>query len=107
MPDRSRAKRMLQHIERRLNVRVPVGIVRADLLPGQVLLGSQVQAIGNVVRFRVAREGKGTPAPCIKVEVSGLEPLSKRRTRRLSTCLSFLWFSRKPCRKAGEVSRSL
>jgi len=40
----------------------------------------------------------------ILVEVSGLEPLSKRRTRRLSTCLSCLWFSRMPCRKAGEAS---
>ena len=56
-----RAKGMLQHIERRLNVRVPIGIVRANLLPGQVLLRSQIQTIGNIVRFRVPREGVGAP----------------------------------------------
>lgn len=41
------------------------------------------------------------------VEVSGLEPLSKRRTRRLSTRLSVLWFSCRPCRMAGEDGLSL
>lgn len=53
---------MLQHIERRFDIRVPVGIVRADLLPRQVLLGSEVETIGIVVRFRVPRESIGTPA---------------------------------------------
>ena len=43
----------------------------------------------------------------IFVEVSGLEPLSKRRTRRLSTRLSVLWFSCRPCRMAGEDGLSL
>lgn len=62
-----RAKRMLQHIKRRLNVRVPVGIVRADLLPGEFLLGSEIQTIGNVVRFRVPREGVGAPAPAFSL----------------------------------------
>ena len=42
-----------------------------------------------------------------EVEVSGLEPLSKRRAWRLSTRLSFLWFSNCPCREAGEDSLSL
>ena len=41
------------------------------------------------------------------VEVSGLEPLSKRYTRQLSTRLSVLWFSSRPCRMAGEDDLSL
>ena len=45
-----RAKRMLQHLERRFDIRVAIGIVRADLLPGQVLLRRQIQTIGNIVR---------------------------------------------------------
>lgn len=57
-----RAKRMLQHIEHRHDIRVTVRIVRADLLPGQVLLGSEVETIGIVVRFRGPRESIGTPA---------------------------------------------
>ena len=47
------------------------------------------------------------PARHFSVEVSGLEPLSKRRTRRLSTRLSVLWFSSRPCRMAGEDGLSL
>ena len=43
----------------------------------------------------------------IFVEVSGLEPLSKRYTRQLSTRLSVLWFSSRPCRMAGEDDLSL
>lgn len=63
-----RAKRVLQHIERRLDIRVAVGIVRTDLLSGQVLLRSQVQTVGNVVRLRVPGESIGAPA-------AGIHPL--------------------------------
>ena len=63
-----RAKGMLKHIERGLDIRVTVGIVCADLLPGQVLLRSEVQTIGDVVRLAVAREGVGAPA-------AGIHPL--------------------------------
>ena len=62
LSENCRAERVLQHIERRFDIRITVGIVRADLLPGQVLLRSQVQTIGNVVGFRVPREGVGAPA---------------------------------------------
>ena len=60
--------------------------------------------------------GKTTGSPAQKkeplglpffVEVSGLEPLSKRYTRQLSTRLSVLWFSSRPCRMAGEDDLSL
>ena len=36
----------------------------------------------------------------IRVEVGGLEPPSKQRTRWLSTCLSGLWFSYPVCGEA-------
>ena len=68
LSENSRAKRVLEDEERGLNIRVAVGIVRADLLPGQVLLRSQVQTVGNVVRLRVPRKSIGTPA-------AGIHPL--------------------------------
>lgn len=36
------------------------------------------------------------------VEMGGLEPPSKQRTRQLSTRLSFHWLSADACRKAGQ-----
>ena len=35
------------------------------------------------------------------VEMGGLEPPSKHRTRELSTRLVFLWFSTNDCRETG------
>ena len=62
LSENCRAERVLQHVECGLDIRVTVGIVRADLLTGQVLLRSKVQTIGNIVRLRVPREGEGAPA---------------------------------------------
>jgi len=36
------------------------------------------------------------------VEMGGLEPPSKHRTRKLSTRLVFLWFSTHGCRETGH-----
>lgn len=63
-----RAKRMLQQIERRLNIRVAVGIVHAELVAGEVILGGDVEEAGDVVGFRVAGEGVSAPA-------AGVHPL--------------------------------
>ena len=37
LSENCRAERVLQHIERRFDIRITVGIVRADLLPGQMV----------------------------------------------------------------------
>ena len=64
----------------------------------------QIGAIIGAIKMKNALQ---QPARHFFVEVSGLEPLSKRRTRRLSTRLSVLWFSCRPCRMAGEDGLSL
>ncbi len=38
-----------------------------------------------------------------EVELGGLEPPSKHRTRQLSTRLFFLWLSATGCRKTGHL----
>ena len=38
----------------------------------------------------------------LSVEMGGLEPPSKHRTRQLSTRLVFLWLSAEGCRKTGH-----
>ncbi len=43
----------------------------------------------------------------MNVEMGGLEPPSKHRTRQLSTRLFFLWFSIGVCRKTGQLQLSL
>ncbi len=53
------------------------------------------------------KKGRAKKPASSGVEVKGLEPLSKRRTRQLSTCLSVLWFLCCPCRMAGEDNLSL
>ena len=46
---------------------------------------------------------KGSQDNCepFLVEMGGLEPPSKHRTRQLSTRLVFLWFSTHGCRETG------
>ena len=42
------------------------------------------------------------PVSFFCVEMGGLEPPSKHRTRKLSTRLVFLWFSTHGCRETGH-----
>ena len=46
------------------------------------------------------RVKKAAVEGCFSVEVGGVEPPSKQRTRWLSTCLSGLWFSYPVCGEA-------
>ena len=69
--------------------------------------GSREGRIGAKIGASKMKSALQQPARHFSVEVSGLEPLSKRRTRRLSTRLSVLWFSCRPCRMAGEDGLSL
>jgi len=57
-----RAVRVLQDVEGLLNIGISVGIVRAEPVAGQMLLGGFVQAGGQLVALRVAREGISAPA---------------------------------------------
>lgn len=63
-----RAERVLEDVERLLEVRITVGIVHAELVAGEVILGGDVKEAGDVVGFRVAGEGVGAPA-------AGIHPL--------------------------------
>ena len=64
--------------------------------------GSREGRIGAKIGASKTKNALQYPARHISVEVSGLEPLSKRRAWRLSTRLSVLCFSCRPCRMAGE-----
>ena len=57
-----RAERVLEDVERLLEVRITVGVVHAELVAGEVILGGDVEEAGDVVGFRVAGEGVGAPA---------------------------------------------
>lgn len=53
---------VLQDVEGRLEVRIAVGVVGADVVAGKVLTGLLVQAIGQLVREGVAVVGVAAPA---------------------------------------------
>lgn len=57
-----RAERVLEDVEGGLEVRITVGIVHAELVSGEVILGGDIEETGDVVGFRVAGEGVGAPA---------------------------------------------
>ena len=53
---------VLQDVEDRLEVRIAVGVISADIVAGKVLTGLLVQAIGQLVREGVAVISVGAPA---------------------------------------------
>lgn len=71
---RSRATRVLQLVERCLLVRITVGVVRPELMPRQVLLGSTIQCRSKMVTLRLPRTGVARPA-------GGIVPLTVGTSR--------------------------
>ena len=53
---------MFEDVERSLEVRISVGIIRADAVPRQMLSGRLVEAVGQLVGQGVAVVGVGAPA---------------------------------------------
>ena len=49
-----RAERVLEDVEGGLEVRITIGIVHAELVAWEVILGGDVEETGDVVGFRVA-----------------------------------------------------
>ena len=54
------------------------------------------------VKKLISTKKKETRWSLFFVEMGGLEPPSKHRTRKLSTRLVFLWFSTHGCRETGH-----
>ena len=52
---------MLEDVERLLQIRITVGKVRPELMPGQILLRCPIQAIRQAVGLGMPRECIGTP----------------------------------------------
>ena len=67
--EHSRTKRVLEDVERLLQIRITVGIVRPELTPRQILLRCPIQAIRQAV-------GVGMPRECIGAPTGRLVPLA-------------------------------
>ena len=93
-----------------------VAINKPDFLAGYSLFyesaryrGDFLAVIENNRNFTLSRvrspqtkKGSAEAEPFSIVEMGGLEPPSKHRTRELSTRLVLLWFSTRGCRKTGH-----
>lgn len=60
-----RRERVLQDVERGLDVGIAVGEIHPELVAGKVLLCRLVEIAGDVIGFGVSRVGEGAPAASV------------------------------------------